>query len=63
MNGFREIDTTEVALIEHHSFGAQAAEIVVAEVMSDELPFGPDFFVGVHRFSRAGKRGCRGRTR
>ena len=55
MFGLREVDTAEVALVEHHPFGAQAAEILVAEVVSDEFPFGPDFFVGVHRLSRAAR--------
>ena len=51
--GLGEVDTAEVALVEHHTFGAQPAQILVAEVMSDELPFGPDFFVVVHRLNRA----------
>ena len=55
MLGLREVHAAEVTLVEHHPFGAQAAEIFVAEVVSDEFPFSPDFFVGVHRFSRAEK--------
>ena len=56
--GLRKVDTAEVALVEHHPFGAQPAEILVAEVVSDEFSFDPDFFVGVHRFSREATSGC-----
>ena len=51
-------DTAEVALVEHHAFGAQPAEIVVAEVVADEFPLDPDCFVDVHRLSRAARSGC-----
>ena len=55
MLGLGEVDTAEVALVEHHPLGAQPAEILVAEVVADEFPFGPDCFVDVHRLSRAAR--------
>ncbi len=51
-------DAAKVALVEHHAFGAQPAQIVVAEVMADEFPFDPGGFVGILRLSHAARSGC-----
>jgi hypothetical protein len=50
--GLGEIYPAKVTLVEHHPFGAQPAEIIVAEIVCDELPFDPDLFVVAHRLSR-----------
>jgi hypothetical protein len=34
-------DTAEIAVAEHHGFGAQPAQILVAEIEADKLPIGP----------------------
>ena len=50
---FGEVHAAEVALVENRAFGTQPAQILVAEVMADEFPLGPNGFVGAHRLNRA----------
>ena len=45
MLGFGHVDAAEVAFGEHDALGAQPAQILVAEVVAVEFPFGPDCFV------------------
>ena len=52
MFGFGHVDAAEVAFGEHGTFGAQSAQIVVAEVVPDEFGFSPDCFGVSHAVSR-----------
>jgi hypothetical protein len=47
------VRAAEVAFGEHHTLGAKAAQIVVAEVVAVVFPLSPDRFVCAHAVSRA----------
>jgi len=49
--GLGQIDAAEVAFVEHRPFGAQPAEVLVAEIVAHPPLVDPDL-VG-HRVSRA----------
>jgi hypothetical protein len=51
--GFGHVDAAEVAFGEHDALGAKSAQIIVAEIVAVEFPFGPDCFVVAHAVSRA----------
>ena len=53
MFGLAKVDAAEVALGEHHTFGPQPSQVVVAKIVLDEFPFRPDGFGFRHAISRA----------
>ena len=52
-----QVDAAEVAAGEYDTLGAEASQVVVTEVMTLELPLGPDCGVVAHSVSRAAARG------
>lgn len=48
MLGFGQIDTAEIAFGEDRAFCSQAAQVVVAKVLTLEFPLNPDCFVVAH---------------
>ena len=49
MFGLRHVDTGKITLGEHHTFGAHATEVVIAEIVTVELPVGFDGRPRCHR--------------
>ena len=53
MLGLPQIDTAEVTLGEHHAFGPQPTQVIVAKIVLSEFAFRPNGFGLCHAISRA----------
>jgi hypothetical protein len=60
--GLTEVDTAEITLGEHHAFGPQPPQIVIAKIVLDEFALRPDGFGVRHAISRAPTGGRSART-
>lgn len=63
MFGLAQVNAAEVAVGEHHAFGPQSVQVIVAKIVLDEFPFCPNGFGFRHAISRVPTGGRSAHTR